>query len=462
MSGGEIVVAPAVMVIGPAVAAAALVVIGAAVAAALVIKAAQAGTAAGGRALEQFGAAMEEAADAQDDREMRSRLWGLAAGAVVQANTEVRLLSARAARVGARVPMPSPYDLNGRGLADVRAWVARVQEELAVARAAVERCETEREQRTLLAQLPAPATTTVTAAELLTRYQAVLDRRRAQRDGQRLPVAAPVPVAPRADQDRVQAHIDAILTRLSPDANATEREQAIRLAAVTSSQRNASMSSTFVEALAETVDNEINPRVARRMEAARLLVGLEEPLVTDVISKTATVPQCARSIERLRAVVAGNADLTAADRRDADSTLAWVQREVDRLRLLEALAETFTGLGYAVSTGMEVNHTTALSVARGSWNAEHSADVWVDEQGQVRWQMLQHQAGAGAEATRCTDLNESMRQAGEALAARGFEANVQVPAELRKSINVAGSTNRQRRPDDAAAPKYRTVDGSGR
>lgn len=461
MSGGEIVVAPAVMVIGPAVAAAALVVIGAAVAAALVIKAAQAGTAATGRALEQFGDEMARRADAQDDLEIRSRLWSLAAGAVVQVNQDLRLLSARAARVGVRVPMPSPYDLTGHSLADIRGWVAQAQEQLVVARAAVERAETQREQRTLLAQLPAPADTSLTAAELLARYQTVLDRRRAQRDEQRRTTATPVPVAPRVDKDRVHGQIDAILARLSPDANAAEREQAIRLAAVTVSRLDAGLSSTFVEALADTVDDELNPRIARRQEAAGLLEALDQPLVTDVIAKTATVPQCARSIERLRAVVAGDADLTVADRRDAESTLAWVQREVDRLRLLEALAETFTGLGYAVSTGMEVNHTAALSVARGSWNAEHSADVWVDEKGQVRWQMAELQAGASAEATRCGDLNESMRLAGEALAARGFETTVQLPPALRKPVRRHDPARRpQQRTDDTTAGNYRTIDAT--
>jgi hypothetical protein len=457
MSGGEIVVAPAVMVIGPAVAAAAVVVVGAAVAAALVIKAAQAGTAATGRALEEFGDEMARRADAQDDLEIRSRLWGLAAGAVVQVNQDLRLLWVRAARVGVRVPMPSPFDLTGRSLADARGWVEQAREQLAVARAAIERAETECEQRILLAQLPAPADTSMTAEELLARYQTVLDRRRTQRAS----TATPVPVAPRADRDRVQAQIDAILSRLSADANAADREEAIRLASAAAAQRDAGLSSTYVEALADTVDNGINPRIARRHEAAGLLVALDHPLVADVIERTATVPQCAGSVERLRAVVAGDADLTAADRRDAASTLAWVQREVDRIRLLEALAETFTGLGYAVSTGMEVNHTAALSVTRGSWNDEHSADVWVDEKGQVRWEMAELQAGAGAEATRCEDLNETMRRAGEVLEARGFETTVQVPATLRRPVRRHDpATRTARRHDETPAYRHRTIDGS--
>ena len=135
MSGGAIAVAPAIVLI-PVAAAAAAAVVGAGLAAALVIRAAQAGTEATGRALEQLANEMERQAKAQDDREIQARLWGLAAGAVVQTNQELRLLVGRAEQAGARVRLPESFDLTGHGLADVRGWVTRTQEALAAARPA--------------------------------------------------------------------------------------------------------------------------------------------------------------------------------------------------------------------------------------------------------------------------------------------------------------------------------------
>jgi hypothetical protein len=431
MSGGEIAVVPAALVVVPVLAAAA-VVAGAGLAAALVIQAARAGTEATGRALEQLGEEMERTAKAQDELEMRTRLWGLAAAAVVQANQELRLLAARAEKAGVRLLLPPPFDLTGLGLADTRGWVAHAQEALAEARATVERAEADREQRALLAKLPAPANGSLTTARLLARYQGVLAGRRQEQIQEQIQERQPVQLSPRLDKSRVHAEIDEILARLDVDATAADRELAILAAARAAKQKEAGASRTFLETLARTIDKEINPKVAGRREAAGWLVALEHPVVADTIADTVPLPPCLRSIERLRAVVRGDTDLTDADRSDALSALAWAQQAVERRRLLEALAETFTGLGYTVTTGMQVHHTDALCVARDGWRDAHSADVWIDEAGSVKWHLVELAPGASGEASRCEDLNSSMRAVSETLTRRGFDATVQVPETLVK------------------------------
>jgi hypothetical protein len=459
MSGGEIVVAPAVLAIAPAIAAAAVVVVGAGLAAALLIKATQAGTEAAGRALEDFGREMEQTAKAQDDLAIRSRLWDLAAGSVAQTNQELCLLTARAERAGARLPMPGPFDLTGHNLADTRGWVASAQQSLVGLRAAVERAESDRERRELLSKLPVPPGESMSAADLLARCQEALANRRRPQPvrGVTQPVRLPdraaadrVPAdraaAKNAWVERLHADVDAILCRLDIDANATERETAIVAAARVAQQKQAGMTRTYLDALARTVDKEINPRAARRRDAALLLVGLEHPAVAQTIAQTALpLPPHLQAIDRLRSVVAGDTDLTDADRRMAQDALAWAQQQMERRRLLDALAETFNGLGYSVSTGMQVNHTAALCVAREAWRDGHTADVWVDDAGQVRFRLVELAAGAPAAAARCDDLNDSMRAVGNTLAEHGFHNDVAIPETLLRPV-----IDHTRRPSTAA------------
>lgn len=422
MSGGEIAILPVGVVLAPI----AVVAVGAGVAATMAIRAAQAGTEATGRALERFADEMERRAEAQDDLEIRTRLWELAAGSVVRTNQDLRLLAARAEKSGVRVALPLPVDLTGCKLADTPGLVARAQETLAGVRAAVERAEAVRERQVLLATLPAPADG-VPAAELLARYQGVLARRR--RMTSETPVAEWT-VPRKVDERRVRAEIDAILSRLHEDATADDRAEALMAAARAEQRKSTAMSRTYLEALARTVHKEINPRVARRREAANLLAALEQPLVADVIGDLAPPrPPCFDSIERLRAVVRGEADLTAADRRDAQSALARVQVELDRRRLLDGVAEAFSGLGYSVTTGMQVHHLPGLSVTRRAWRGGHSADVWIDEAGRVRSRLIQLAPAAGGEAGRCADLNDSLRHVGEELSRRGIGARVHVPSQ---------------------------------
>ncbi|MFY1635208.1 hypothetical protein ACN27F_18355 [Solwaraspora sp. WMMB335] len=425
MSGGEIAVVPMGVVVVPIAA----VAIGATVAATLAIRAAQAGTEATGRALEQLADEMESSAAAQDDHEIRGRLWEVAAGAVVSTNQELRMLAVRAAKAGVHPALPSPIELTGCKLADVRGLVAGFQAALAKARAAVEQAEAVRERHHLLAQLPAPAGDSPTAAELLARHQTVLAARRHEPD--RTPDRAPVTASPPVDGSRAQAEIEQILIRLDPDATSDDREKALKAAARAARQKTVGASRTYIDALTRTVVQEINPRVARRRTAAGLLAALEHPVISEMISDLAPPrPPCLDSIERLRAVVHGDADLTDADQRAARSALAWAQQQLDRRRLLDGVAEAFAGLGYSVSTGLQVHHSASLSVTRQAWKGGHTADVWIDETGRVQSRLIQRTPDAGGEATRCADLNDSLSQVGAELNRRGIDAAVHVPDML--------------------------------
>lgn len=421
MSGGEIAVLPMGVVVVPVAA----VAIGATLAATLAIRAVQAGTEVTGRALEQLADEMQRKAGAQDDVAIRSRLWEVSAGAVVSTNQELRMLTARATRVGVRAAVPAPIDLTGCKLADVHALVAAAQDALVTARATVEQAEAARERRELLAKLPAPVDGSLTATELLTRYHRVLASR--GRGPDRRSVAAP----PKVDESRVQVEIEKILIQLDPDATSDDRAQALAAAARAARQKSVGTSRTYVDALARTVVQEINPRVARRREAAGLLAALEHPLVTEMVSDLAPPrPPCLDSIARLRAVVDGDVDLTDADRRDARSALVWAQQQLDRRRLLDGVAEAFAGLGYSVSTGMQVRHSASLSVTRPAWQGGHTADVWIDDAGRVRSRLIRRAPDAGGEALRCADLNDSMSLVGTELIRRGIDVQVHVPQRL--------------------------------
>jgi hypothetical protein len=428
VSGGEVVVVPAGLILAPALA----IVAGAGMAAMLAIRAAQAGTEATGRALEKLGDEMLRVADAQDDRAMRARLWGIAAGAAVQTNQELRLLHARAEQAGVTLSLPRSLDLGGCRLADVKGLVAATQNDLVTARRQVEQAEAGRERSTLLAKLPAPAEGGPTVAEVLARYQEVL----ARRHGAGWPATRPAPL-PEVDKADVKARINEILLRLDDQANAADREKVLLVAARAERKTNRSASSTYLETLARIVDEEINPRVAKRREAANLLDALERPASTEVINDLAPPrPPCFNSIERLKAVVRGEVDMTDADRRDANSALAQMEQELHRRRLLEGVAEAFAGLGYAVSTGLQTRHSATVSVARDAWRGDHSADVWIDDRGRLQARLIQRAADAGEEAGRCADLNKTLLRVGEELTRRGIAAEVRLPSRPLPALHL--------------------------
>lgn len=419
MSGGGIIVVPLVV---PLVAVA-----GAGLAAVLVIRAAAAGTAATGRALEHFGAEMERLAAAQDDLAIRTRLWEAAASAVVSTNQELRLLIARAEQVGLQPELPPFIDLTRCALADTRALVAHAQDALAAARTQVIRAEAERDRQVLLAKLAIPLAELPSTAELISQHRQAFALRWAKLATSAASVVPPAP----ADQSVLQAEIDQILLRLDPDAIASEREQV--MAAVARAEKrsgDAATARTYLDSLRRLVDKKINPRVARRREAAGLLSGLTHPAVGELIGELVPPrPSLRDSIERLQAVERGEAELTDSDLRAAHRELSWLSDELERRRLLDAVAEAFAGLGYSVTTGLEVHHCAGLSLTKPSWHGEHTADVWLDVHDKVQFRLVQRALNAVGEATHCAELDADAQQVSDQLERRGLAAKVDLPAE---------------------------------
>ncbi|MEO6703218.1 MAG: hypothetical protein ABI140_17485 [Jatrophihabitantaceae bacterium] len=446
MSGGAITVVPVGLLIALPIAA----LIGAGVAAVLVIRAAAAGTGAAGRLLEHLGEQMLCLADAQDDAAIRTRLWEVAAGAVVQTNQELCLLAARAERVGMTPTLPPPIDLAGCRLADTRALVVQAQEAIASARVEVVRAEVAHEKREMLANVAAAMGDPSAAAERLAAYQKTLDLRvQPGTDG---------PPPRKVDKSRVRAQIERVLLRLDLDAMTGDRQRVLATAAVAEEQSTPAASRTYLDALSRLVDEELNPLISRRREAAALLAGLEHPVVTELIGELPHEPPVLPVIERLRAVVRGEMDLTDQDRGDGQRVLSSAAAELERRRLLEGISEAFAGLGYSVSTGLQVHHRGALSVTRPSWYGEHTADVWIDEAGDVQSRLVQVAPDAAGEAARCADLNTSMHRVADQLLGRGFDSEVALPARAVPAVKRLDHRIPPKPPVEVTKPAPREID----
>jgi len=161
-------------------------------------------------------------------------------------------------------------------------------------------------------------------------------------------------------------------------------------------------------------------------------------VVTELIDRSPSPrPPFLSAVDRLDAVVRGEADLSHDDRRDAQAALAWAQSELDRAqreqdhhRLLDVISEAFTGLGYSVSAGLQIYHSGSLSVTRRSWGGEYVADVWVDEAGNVQSRLVQVASQATGEATRCAELNADLNRVSGELIRHDIEASVDLPEHL--------------------------------
>jgi hypothetical protein len=425
---------------------------GGALAAVLAIRAGVVATGVAGRALEQLGDAMEQLADARDDAYLRARLWENAASAAAHTNQELRLLAARAEQVGIRPDLPPFVDLTGCVLADTYALVSRTEQALNSARVEVIRAEAERDKRVLLAKLAVPTVDLPTAAEVLADYRAALAARWVTA------VAEPKPVLPpMADESWVHTEVDKALCRLDHDATADERAQVLAVAALAERKSDIGLARTRLEALADLVDLTINPKVGRRRKAAGLLTGLTHPAIIALASEPVPPrPTLFASIEGLEEVVRGKRELTDADRALAHQELSWAAAELERRRLLDALTEAFAHLGYAVTTGMQVTHSSELSVTHKAWDGQYTAKVWVNAAGNVQSRLVQVAPNATGEASRCAELNSSLIQVGEQLAQRGLSTQVNLPSSLlpaERDIVVLPSDL-----DEVVKPKAKAVD----
>lgn len=323
----------------------------------------------------------------QFEAETTSRRWHMAAAEAVGTNASIRLLAARARRVGVPVSLPGPIVLDRLSLDAVAAWlvaavpqVQRAREELAAASLATAR------QR-LTADLPVVAGG-VAIDDALRRYADALIRGRSR----------PGPAAA-ADLSWVDAEIGGVLVELDPDAAEQDRQEALRAAARVASQTDEMDADAFLDALKRLVHKEINPRAAAARRAARWLEGLEHP-------QASVDPALAAGItEALAAVVAGTAPLTP-DLHDRAQRLV---RHAARLARTAYRTDLLRGL--LVSRGFAVvdDGRGRLRLSHIDWGHEHTATVWLDHDGGVHHELVGRSrpggdTTGGAEAARDVTL----------------------------------------------------------
>lgn len=401
MSSGGIVIAPAAIV----VAAGAVVVLTAAAAAVLAVRAANAAAEGAARALGDYGEKLEAVASGQARTEVAAMVWETVAGDVVELNARIRMLSERAARAGVLVVVPQPLSLTGRDVADAAAWLPRAAQLLRGAQADMDAAVAENEGRLLAARLPraVPASRDTHAA--LQRLQTTLRERH-----------VPRVVTTRDTRVRDSARADALLRTLDEDVNERERLDVLEAAALVELS-DAVESGVYLRTLQKAVAS-ANGAARRRRLAAQWLAALEEPTVAGVEPPD----PFAGTAAKLRAVVAGDADLTPQLRSEGAEAAAWsediAQREFVRTLMHSCLA----GQGYTVDVEFDLQHSAALRLTRADWHGEHTADVWVDRNRVVHGQVVREYKAAGDGAalrdrSRCADFHSHLDALGRTLGA---------------------------------------------
>lgn len=381
MSSGGIVLAPLAV---PAVAAGAVLVVGAvAVGAGAVLLARAANAAVEGsvRALGDYGAKLEEEVAGLEAAAADARRWEVAAAGVVAVNARIRLLRERVSAAGVAVDVPAPLRLtSSRSPAELGRWVGRVQVELA------------RAQEALDALLPAPALTIGKSTVDTSMADALASHREALRRRYAVAVAAaPEPVSP--------GEVERVLALLDPDATTDERAAALSAAALVTAHPE---DEVYLVALRRRITAEINPVVARRRLAAGWVQVLEDGPLTEALAGARPPDDLADTADRLRAVVAGTADLTKELRVEGARLVEWAEETARQVFVCELVKHHLTDLGYQVEETFEVRNSAGLRLTREDWAGEHTAEVWVDAHATVHGQVVREVAGAGDDA-RITD-----------------------------------------------------------
>ncbi|MEU0878650.1 hypothetical protein ABZ345_08645 [Lentzea sp. NPDC005914] len=433
MSAGGLVLAPAVV---PAVAAGAIV-IGAAVVvggAILVARAASAAIEGSVRIIGEQGELVEARVAAIEASAEAALRWEVAAADVVSVNARIRLLRERVAEAGVPVAVPPPVKLSSSCEPAELSRMARVAQ-IALAKAQAE----------LDGKLPPLRLGLVSAREIddrtskaLAGYEQALRRR--------YEVAVTAPVSP---PDVSQQDVDSVLALLDPDATTAERNSVLEAAEMAELQpHNADM---YVSEMRTRI-NVINPKVARRRVAASWLESLEDgPLPHPPADMAETV-------DRLRQVVAGSADLGPEDRTRGLRMLAWVEETRRQQLVRELVSHCLEEDGYHVDETFDVQNTVGLRLSKEDWNGQHSADVWVDRNGLMHARVVRASGARSADArltdeTRCAEFATALEQAGEKLVIEGSRvkvvmdrnAPVQAKSESRQDSTRVHAPNAQAR-----------------
>ncbi|MDY7083626.1 MAG: hypothetical protein SYR96_00830 [Actinomycetota bacterium] len=383
MSAGGVVVLPMTAVL----AAGAVVVLTAAAAAALTVWAVNQAAEAALRALGRVGQELENEAERQSRAEITAMRWPHIAAEVVEVNARIRMLAARASRTGVVVAVPAPLSLEGCTEQEAVQWAARARVLLSAANDALAAARSATERERLTAALPATVSALPDTAEALSRLQATLRNR----------PAAPSPTPTRSPGRGPD--VDAIMRTLDEDANENDRFEVLEAAA-----KARTGGSAFTRQLQMKVA-EVNGRADRRRLAAQLAGVLEEPVVVRIPPPAPWTGTAAK----LRAVVAGDADLTPELLEEGAGAARWAEGVVRANFVREAVSQCLADQGYTVDGASD------LHLTRTDWQGEHSAEVWIDENNVVHGRVVRDHDVDGDEAAmrdrdRCDDFNADLAE----------------------------------------------------
>ena len=424
MSSGGILIAPPAV----AAAAAAVTVLAAGAAAVLVARAANMAAEAAFRAVGDYGARLEDIAAAQSDAEITRRIWGVVAADAVELNSRIRALKARADKAGVEVEIPPPLSISGCTAAEASRRTELTAQLVAQAQAAVRVAVADDEARHLGAYLPQYVLARPDAAAALTEYRHLLQKRR----GQAAPaVAAETTVKPTASD------VKAVLATLDPDADEREHLEVLAVAACVA-QDDAREARSYMESLRSKVAA-VNAVASRRRLAGQWLVVLEEQsaLVDPPTPFSGTAA-------KLRAVVAGDRDLSADLRAEGAEAVEWAAAQTRAVFVKGLMRSCLSDMGYSLEPEFDVRHSAEMRLVRPDWGAEHSAEIWVDSHGAVHGRVVRENGPNGDEAAarereRCVGFNADIRVLGSRLGAAVVTDEGYVPGSKGTAVPGTGS-----------------------
>lgn len=421
MSTGAVLVAPAVApavagtVIGAAaVLAGAVVIAGTAV---LVVRAATVAVDGAARVVGAYGEKLATQADARAAAEVEASHWQHVLSDVVHLNARLRMLAVRAAAATPPVEVPARLDVTGNEHGDVVSWLRTTQRALRLAQEKLD-------QRATITTPARESAVDTTVAEALAAHREALRRRYTV-------TAVPAPAPTGAD-------LTTLLATLDSDANDAERARVLALADACAEQP--ALRGTYRSQLHRQI-TEVNRTVARRRLAAQWLAALEERPVVDVLGGTEPPQPLPDTVRRLRAVVAGDEDLTDELRAAGTRLLTWAEEQVTQHFLLELVRESLTGQGYQIDESV-VNDLLCLRLNRSDWKGEHTADLVIDRDGAISAWLVREQAGSGDDAakrdrTRCAALADSFDEVSARITAADRTARVDLDRNAKPQLRTA-------------------------
>jgi hypothetical protein len=343
---------------------------------------------------------MEGLADARERRLEEVRRHESALGEVLDRNARIAALTDSAARHGADVALPDPFEPSGRSSEELLAWITEVDAGLAAA------------EEGLSTAIAAKTAGLVFAGGRDAAHRSL----RVEPDGDRV-VAEAAPDWPAS----VEETLARVLARLLPDSSDDDLRAVTEAAgqvAAASTPSEAESLLTEVRIRLQAANERTRERRDGRAAAARFLRELQtHPAAEDVRA-------------RLGDVIAGKASFDDSLRAEAVRLVRDVQERDEHRYVTNALREAFGELGYDLTEGFET--MTARDgeavLTRGDW-PQHAVRVRIDDARLVRMALLRTEP-AESDDQRRLDIEreeqwcESFDAARERLAEAGVRADV--------------------------------------